>query len=334
MKVVVMLKSAVFGALLGVAPIALFAAPAQTTLELINEYPANSITVEADAAFAEAVKQKTSGRVVIKLLPNAELKLRTHEQLKAVSEGKFAMATSFGGALGGDSPTFLMSSLPFVTPTVKDQRRLYEHTRAQYDALFAEQGQKLLYAVPWPASGIWSATPLSDAGTLKALRIRTYDKTSTNVLAKVAASATLISFNDLNAKLESGDLNAVLSSGDGGAGRGLWKYLRHFSAVGYAAPLSFTSISRDAWGRLDEDARAAFEAAARETYEKQWTALETRVAQNYARMRENSVTIDETPPAAVMAALREAGNETVVQWLATASPAVQRAMKAALGSDK
>ena len=144
MKVVAMLKSAVFGAMLGVAPIALLAAPAQTTLELINEYPANSITVEADAAFAEAVKQKTSGRVVIKLLQNAESKLRTHEQLKAVSEGKFAMATSFGGALEGDSPTFLMSSLPFVTPTVKDQRKLYEYTRAQYDALFAELGQKLL----------------------------------------------------------------------------------------------------------------------------------------------------------------------------------------------
>jgi len=334
MKVVAMLKSAVFGAMLGVAPIALFAAPAQTTLELINEYPANSITGEADAAFAEAVKQKTSGRVIIKLLPNAESKLRTHEQLKAVSEGKFAMATSFGGALGGDSPTFLMSSLPFVTTTAKDQRKLYEHTRAQYDALFAEQGQKLLYAVPWPASGIWSAATLSDAGTLKALKIRTYDKTSTNVLAKVAASATLISFNDLNAKLESGDLNAVLSSGDGGAGRGLWKYLHHFSAVGYAAPLSFTSISLDAWGKLDEDARTAFEVAALETYEKQWTALETRVAQNYARMRENGVTIDETPPAAVMAALLEAGNETVVQWLATANPAVQSAMKAALGSGK
>jgi TRAP-type C4-dicarboxylate transport system substrate-binding protein len=309
-------------------------AGAQVTFDLINEYPASSITGEADASFADAVKTKTGGRVVIRLLPNAESKLRTHEQLKAVSEGRFAMATSFGGALGGDSPTFLMSSLPFVTPTVKDQRKLYEDTRPQYEALFAERGQKLLYAVPWPASGIWSATPLANADALKALKIRTYDKTSTEVLAKVAASATLISFNDLNAKLESSELNAVLSSGDGGAGRGLWKYLRYFSAVSYAAPLSFTTISLDAWGKLDTDARAALEAAARETYERQWKALETRVAQNYARMRENGVTIDETPPPAVIAGLREAGRETVAQWLATASPAVQNALKGALGQGK
>lgn len=326
MKVVTMLKPAVFGAILGVVSIAPFAAPAQTTLDLINEYPANSITGEADAFFADSVKAKTGGRVVIRLLPNAESKLRTHEQLKAVTEGRFAMATSFGGALAAESPVFLMSSLPFVTPTTRDQRALYEAARTQYEALFAERKQKLLYAVPWPASGIWSAAPLTGAETLKALKIRTYDKTSTDVLAKVAASATLISFNDLNAKLESGELNAVLSSGDGGAGRGLWKYLRNFSAVGYAAPLSFTSISLDAWDKLDDAARTAFEEAAREAYARQWPLLEARVTQNYARMRENGVTIDENPPAGVMAALRESGKGAVSQWMAAATQAAQDAV--------
>jgi TRAP-type C4-dicarboxylate transport system substrate-binding protein len=322
-----MQKSAVFGAILGVASIAPFTAVAQTTLELINEYPASSITGEADAFFANAVKARTGGRVTIHLLPNAESKLRTREQLKAVTEGRFAMATSFGGALAAESPVFLMSSLPFVTPTTRDQRALYEAARTQYEALFAERKQKLLYAVPWPASGIWSATPLTGAETLKTLKIRTYDKTSTDVLASVAASATLISFNDLNPKLESGELNAVLSSGDGGAGRGLWKYLRHFSAVGYAAPLSFTSISLDAWEKLDDTSRKAFEEAARETYARQWPLLDERVAQNYARMRENGVTIDENPPAGVMAALRESGKGVVAQWTAAATPAAQDALK-------
>ena len=31
-----------------------------------------------------------------------------------------------------------LSSLPFVTPTVSDQRKLYEASRAQYEALFAD----------------------------------------------------------------------------------------------------------------------------------------------------------------------------------------------------
>jgi TRAP-type C4-dicarboxylate transport system substrate-binding protein len=290
-------------------------AVAQTTLELINEYPATSITGEADLLFADLVKSKTGGRVVIKLLPNAESKLRTHEQLKAVTDGRFAMATSFGGALGDDSPVFLMSSLPFIAAKPARQRKIYEESRRHYDELFAERKQKLLYAVPWPSSGIWSRAPLKTAEDLNALKIRTYDKTSTDVMAKVASAATLISFNDLSPKLESGELNAVLSSGDGGAGRALWKHLRYFSAVNYAAPLSFTSISLEAWGRLSDADRAAFEEAARETYERQWTALDARLAQNYTRMRENGVTIDENPPDELLDTLRRAGRGALLQWL-------------------
>ena len=309
-----------------------FAQPAP--LDLINEYPATSITGEADAFFADAVNRKTNGLVFIQPVPDAKSGLRSRDQLKAVTEGRFAMATSFGGALAAESPLFLLSSLPFVTPTPSDQRKFYEANRAQYEALFAERKQKLLYVVPWPASGIWSAAPLGNAQGLAALKIRTYDKTSTDVLAKVAASATLISFNDLNAKLETGELNAVLSSGDGGAGRALWKYLRHFSAVGYAAPLSFTSISLDAWSKLDDAERKAFEDAARETYERQWTALDTRVAQNYARMRQNGVSIDENPPADVMAALRQAGGQATAQWLLLLTPVVRDALKTALERTK
>lgn len=319
-----MLKLVAFGAILGVA--SLTPAAAQTTLTLINEYPANSITGEADAFFADTVKAKTGGRVTIELLPDAKSGLRTRDQLKSVSEGKFAMATSFGGALSEESPVFLLSSLPFVTPTVADARKLYDAARPVYEQLFAERKQKLLYVVPWPPSGIWSAAPLASTSALKALKIRTYDKTSTDVMAKVAASATLVSFADLNPKLESGDINAVLSSGDGGAGRALWKYLRHFSEVGYAAPLSFGAISLQAWSSLDDAGRAALEAAGRETSERQWAALATRLAANYARMRENGVTIDDKPPADVMSALRAPADTTIADWLQRAPADAQKVL--------
>jgi TRAP-type C4-dicarboxylate transport system substrate-binding protein len=309
-------------------------AAAQVSLDLINEYPANSITGEADLFFADAVKRKTDGRVIIHPIAGGKSGLRTRDQLKAVTDGKFAMATSFGGALGEESPLFLLSSLPFVAPTDAESRKLYEVAHPLYERLFAERQQKLLYVVPWPPSGIWSATPLTGTDVLKSLKIRTYDKTSTEVLAKVASSATLVSFNDLTAKLEAGEINAVLSSGDGGAGRQLWKYLRHFSAVGYAAPLSFGAISMQAWSSLDDAAHGALEEAGRETSAHQWAALASRLDTNYARMRENGVTIDDHPPADVMAALRGAARETVAQWFAHLTPDAQKALAAYPGLPK
>jgi TRAP-type C4-dicarboxylate transport system substrate-binding protein len=263
---------------------------------------------------------RTGGRVTVNPMPDAKSGLRTRDQLKAVTEGKFAMADSFGGALGDDSPVFLLSSLPFVTPSMADARVLFELALPLYEKLFAERRQKLLYVVPWPPSGIWSAIPVTSIDALKSLKIRTYDKTSTDVLSRIAASATIVSFSDLNPKLEAGDINAVLSSGDGGAGRQLWKFVRQFSAINYAAPLSFVSISLSAWDGLDDASRAAMEEAARETTERQWTVLATRLDENFARMRQNGVAIDDKPPAEVMSALRVAADASIADWLTRAGP--------------
>src|SRR5437763_3147410 len=303
-------------------------AAAQTvTLDLINEYPATSISGEADAFFAETVKRKSEGRVAINTIPDAKSGVRSRDQLKAVSEGRFAMANTVGGTLSDESPVFLLSSLPFVTPTMEDARALFESAKPLYEQLFAERQQKLLYVVPWPPSGIWSAAPIRDAAALKALKIRTYDNTGTEVMAKIAASAAIVSFSELNPKLESGEINAVLSSGDGGAGRQLRNYLRNFSEVGYALPLSFASMSLAPWASLDDAGRAAIEEAARETTERQWSALAGRLAENFARMRQNGVAIDENPPADVMTALHAAADATVGDWLSRVGPDAQRVLQ-------
>jgi TRAP-type transport system periplasmic protein len=295
----------------------LLAAPVraqQVTWDLINEYPATSLAGEADVVFADAVRRRIDGRVVIRPMPNAISGLRSREQLQAVSDGRFAMANCVGGTLGGESAGFLLSSLPLVARSADDARELYEAARPLYEKLFAARGQKLLYVLPWPASGIWSAGPVRTVDALKALRIRTYDTTGTDVFGQVADKARVISFSDLNAKLESGEINAVLSSGDGGAGRELWKYLRYYSEIGYAVPLSFGSVSVDAWMRLDERTRAAVEEAGRETTERQWAALASRDARNYARMRDNGVSIDEQPPPDVLTVLRAAAAKSLSDW--------------------
>src|SRR6266508_3437047 len=180
--------------------------------------------------------------------------------------------------------------------------------------------QALDHAVEWPPSGIWSVAPIGGVEALKALKIRTYDKTGTEMFAKIAATATVVSFADLNAKLEAADINAVLSSGDGGAGRQFWKFLRNFSDIGYAVPLSFASISLEPWANLDDAGRAAILDVARETTERQWVALAVRLSESFARMRANGVVIDEKPPAEVMDTLRAAADASVGDWLARAGP--------------
>jgi TRAP-type C4-dicarboxylate transport system substrate-binding protein len=290
-----------------------FADPADQWI-LANEYPATSLPGEGDAFFAKAVADATQGRISIAATPDAKAGYKSRELLRAVAEGKVAMGDTFGGALGEDEAVFAFASLPFVATDTAHARSLYDAARPAYDAAFARHNQKLLYATPWPASGLWTKARIDSPESVAKLRIRTYDKTGTEVFTRLGATASVISFADLPAKLASGDIDAVLSSGDGGAGRRLWEHLPRFTEIGYAMPLSFTTVNLDQWKALDIETRAAIERAAADTEARQWKALEGRLAQNYARMRENGMTIDTQVPAAVRERLREAARGAIDDW--------------------
>src|SRR5436190_9489892 len=53
------------------------AAAQSITWELINEYPATTLPGEADTFFAEIVKSKTGGRLVVQPIPDARSGLRS-----------------------------------------------------------------------------------------------------------------------------------------------------------------------------------------------------------------------------------------------------------------
>src|SRR5690606_4629417 len=73
---------------------------AQTTLQLINEYPSTSITAAADLKFAEAVQAQSGGELKIETLQEKNNPYKGGDQVDAISQGKVQMGTLFGGVLG------------------------------------------------------------------------------------------------------------------------------------------------------------------------------------------------------------------------------------------
>src|SRR5947199_5875971 len=99
---------------------------------LANEYPATSLPGEGDAYFAKAVADRVAGKLVVETQADAKSGFKSREQLKAVAEGKLAMADSFAGALGDEDPIFLLSSLPFVAANSAEALRLYDLAKPRY----------------------------------------------------------------------------------------------------------------------------------------------------------------------------------------------------------
>lgn len=307
----------VLGLALGLSLSALLsqAASAQSTaLRLINEYPATSITASADLQFAAAVGKLSQGGIAVSTLQEGANPYKGKDQVSAVSSGQVEIGTLFAGILGGSDSFFLLSSLPFVVDDFEQAQALFTCTRPELESHLSALNVRLLYATPWPPSGIWSAAPLPDVEAVKALSIRTYDDNSRGVFQRVGSRSVNLPFSAVGPRLASGELNAVLSSGDGGAGNRLWDQLPNFTAISYAIPLSYTIINNDAWNRLTPAQQASLTQAAQLTSAASWANVKSRIQDNYARMSEHNMRLNLQPAPAIREVLRKAGQEQADSW--------------------
>jgi TRAP-type C4-dicarboxylate transport system substrate-binding protein len=287
-----LLSRRAFGLATATLPVVL-AAPgrAQGALwSMATEYPANTVSGDAIAFFAEQLARESGGRLTVRPVTDAAMG-KSAEIVGAILQGGLAAGDSFSGALGGVDPLFLLSSLPFVATTEADAARLLERARPLYAATMARHKQRLLYASPWPPSGLWAKKPIVSLADLKGLRVRVYDSTGVSVFAAAGASPANLSFADVMPRLKDGSIDAVLSSGDGGAGRRLWEFLPHFTEIGYAIPLGFGTLGTAIYDALPASLQPAVDRAAAATQAEAWRSLGRRLQANRARMTENGVTI-------------------------------------------
>lgn len=287
---------------------------------MATEYPATSMSGEGLRLFAETVARESAGRITVQ--PSFDANLKSADMPAAVREGRVSAADAFAGGLGRLDALFLLSSLPFLAATNDDARRLYAAARAAYAKRLAQEGQILLFATPWPPSGLWAKKPIITPADLTGLAIRTYDATGARVFTAAGAVPSTLSFAETMPKLADGSIAAVLSSGDGGAGRRLWDHLRHFTEINYAVPLSLATLNAGQYAALPPELHAAVDRAAAATEIRQWQLLETRLAENYARMAANGVTITKTD--AVTSDLRtllaRSAGDAIDAWKAQVGP--------------
>ncbi|MFI5003012.1 MAG: TRAP transporter substrate-binding protein [Reyranellales bacterium] len=314
-----------FTRLLAAFPIVLSTRPlaAQTApWSMATEYPASTMSGEGIALFAARLAQESGGRLAVTPSYDAALKLKSADIVAAIRDGKIAAGDSFGGALGKIDPLLLLSSLPFVTATERDSSRLLDAARGLYARRFARERQRLLYAAPWPPSGLWAKKPIATPADLAGLRLRVYDATSLAVFTAAGAQAANLSFADVMPRIVDGSIEAVLSSGDGGAGKKLWEYMPYFTEIGYAVPLSFATLGQPLYEGLTPELRGAVDRVAATTQAQLWTVLTRHLDDNAARLKKNGVTLttaDKVSPE-LRAVLAKAASGAIDAWKHNAGP--------------
>ncbi|WP_245444189.1 TRAP transporter substrate-binding protein [Bradyrhizobium sp. Y36] len=281
---------------------------------MTTEYPENNISGIGLTTFAGRVAAHTNGFVTVANAFDNSLKINSGEMPRAALDGRIVGGDAFAGALSGVDPVLGLSTLPFLVQSAELARAINSRARPLYEKALAARGLKLLYLTIWPATGLWSERALEGADDLPKLNLRAYDSNSSEVMRAAGANAQFLPMDAALAGLKEHRLNAFLTSGDGGAGRKLWDFLPHFTAVNYAMPVSIAFVRNDAFAELPEPMQREVLAAAAETEQSQFALLAHRTTENYARMRDNGVRIVEPAPASLVAALRKAATPAIIAW--------------------
>jgi TRAP-type C4-dicarboxylate transport system substrate-binding protein len=296
------------------AQVSITAAEAQEAWDLANEYPPNSVHAQTADIFIEALERLSDGNIDVTAHHGAALGYKSVDQFDAVGDGAIQIASSFVGGWSGIDPVFLVSSLPFLAPSVEDTRALYEATKPYYNEVLDGANQVFLLATPWPPSGLWGNKPLDSIEAIAGERIRTYDANGTVTLREAGASPIQLSWADTVPQLSTNGIDGVLTSADGGSAAQLWEHQSHFTEVNYASPLQIIHLNRDVFENLSAEDQQAVRDAAAEAEEFGWGLLENRVQENYAQMQENGMTIVTDVSEDYLTSLEKAAQPSIESW--------------------
>lgn len=283
--------------------------------DMPNEYSEASVQGEGDRHFGKLLQAKSGGDIKVVHHFGASLGFRSKDQLDAVADGAVVIANTFMPPLGGVNPIFVLSSLPFLVSNAKDAYLLYEVAKPSYDKELARYNQKLLYASPWPASGLWGSQAYDQPSAVKGLKMRTYDPNGTSVFKSVGAFPVQLSWADIVPQLTTGGIEGVLTSVESGLSASFNDYAKYFTALNYDTTINMVTINLDAWNKLSAANKQAVLDAAKETEQFVWQNMDNVITKNYELAAKRGVTVVKSIDPEFRRYMQQQAEPVIAAWV-------------------
>ncbi len=293
-------------------------------MDLNAKYPATNFHTKGAVKFAKLVEKYTNATV--KITVHSGSSLVKGNPLKAVKDGTVALTDMFIPFTSGGGKVFGISALPFIANSYNDAYRLYQISKPAYNKTFKKWNQKLLYAVTWPPSGLYTKKPIKNMNDFKDLKTRTYDKNSANFINMAGGHAIALAWGEVYSALRTGLVNSVVTSSASGKDGKFWEVLNYFTKINYAYPLQAVTINLDYWNSLSKAQQQAMLKAAKEIEKYQWEASKKEDGIALKTLAEHGMKIEKATPE-VKKGLNKIANKLLNKFLEDASPAIKKIFK-------
>lgn len=296
-------------------------------MDLNAVYGPTSFHTQGAVEFAKLVEQYSDGSVKIRVHPGGSLGFKGQELLGVVKNGMVPMSDILMGVVAGSSHTFGISSLPMLVSNYEEASSLYEKSKPLYEKAAKKWNQKMLYAAPWPPSGLVTKKQINTTADLSGLKIRTYDKNGAAFLKTLGASPLSLPWGEVYTSLQTSVIEAVLTSAESSKNGKFWEVLSNFKSINYAFPLNMVTINLDYWNALSKEQQDAVLKAAAEIEAIQWENSKNRTVTALTMIEEKGMTTAEQSDDALAKAMQAAATEIVDGYLKKADKDVKAVLQ-------
>ena len=254
--------------LAGIAVIVLIAvllavscAPAKPPETIVMRYscglpPLHWVCTEMMPSFASEIEQRTGGSVKIELYPGAEL-YKHDEVVDAVTTGAVDIALNSPGHWAGRNPTFSFAGYFFVLTSGEQWLKAQDEVEAIMEAVYEEQGAKLLHFVHYGSVGIQSVMPIEKPEDVKGEKVRAPIPPFLESLEVLGATPVKLASAEAYDALAKGAIVGV-ASGFSSMYTRKWYEVAKYAIGPTHWDLWFTTMNLARWNSLPKDIQQVF----------------------------------------------------------------------------
>ena len=201
--------------------------------------------------FAKNVTEKSGGKLTIVTHPGGSL-FKGGEIFRAVRTGQAQIGERFMSALGKEDPLLEVDSQPFLATSYDDAMKLYNASKPEIVKGLDGKGLVFLYAVPWPAQGLYSKKAINSVSDLKGLKFRAYNSATIRIAELTGMTPTKIEAAEISQAFSTGAVESMITSPTTGKNSKIWENgVGYFYDIAAWFPKNMVIVNKDAWNKLD-----------------------------------------------------------------------------------
>jgi len=220
--------------------------------------------------FAKNVSDKSGGKLTIVTHPGGSL-FKGGEIFRAVRTGQVPIGERFMSALGKEDPLLEVDSQPFLATNYGAAMRLYKASKPEIVKGLDSKGLVFLYAVPWPAQGLYSKKEINSVADLKGLKFRAYNSATIRIAELTGMAPTKIEAAEISQAFSTGAVESMITSPTTGKNKKIWENgVGYFYDIAAWFPKNMVIVNKDAWNQLDADTQKLIMSEAAKAEQKGW----------------------------------------------------------------